>query len=259
MMTDMQESRPTGEVLNDAQAAGDKVSFQSDEFQLAGWLHLPDTELPPVVIGAHGLFSNAAGHRQLRLANALNRVGIAYLRFDHRGCGESDGVFGEATTFDGRCRDMETAVNFARNHPETGDRIGLFGSSIGGAVALATGVREKPLCGVCYAAPMKSDHIGLHMRDQILIQAHEAGLDLTQLRFSIESLVEGLSGFMVIHGDSDRVVQPSEAHRLYRQMVMPKRLIMLKNGDHRLTDQENEDKFIRESISWYQQHLFSRR
>ncbi|MBR9980379.1 MAG: damage-inducible protein CinA, partial [Desulfatitalea sp.] len=60
----------------------------SDGHRLTGTLHLPDVERPPVVIGCHGLLADRRSPKQIALASALGRLGIAYLRFDHRGCGD---------------------------------------------------------------------------------------------------------------------------------------------------------------------------
>ncbi len=71
------------------------ISFFSDGFKLKGYLHLPSTNRPPVVIGSHGLYSSSSSPKQIALADQCNRFGIAYFRFDHRGCGGSEGKFGE--------------------------------------------------------------------------------------------------------------------------------------------------------------------
>ena len=55
---------------------------------------------------------------------------MAYFRYDHRGCGKSNGEFASATTFEGRCRDLISTVKTVRDLPETGDSIALFGSSL---------------------------------------------------------------------------------------------------------------------------------
>ena len=67
-----------------------KITFSSNGFLLSGALHLPTTDLPPVVIGSHGLLSNSSSPKQIQLARKCNEYGIAFFRFDHRGCGQSD-------------------------------------------------------------------------------------------------------------------------------------------------------------------------
>ena len=71
----------------------ENISFNSDSLKLKGVLHLPDDGQPPVVIGSHGLYSSGSSPKQIALAEQCNRLGIAYFRFDHRGCGSSQGEF----------------------------------------------------------------------------------------------------------------------------------------------------------------------
>jgi hypothetical protein len=68
-----------------------KISFLSDNFLLRGILHIPAVEKGPVIIGSHGLLSSGNSPKQIALARRCNDFGIAFFRFDHRGCGKSKG------------------------------------------------------------------------------------------------------------------------------------------------------------------------
>jgi len=113
------------------------ISFVSGGFVLKGKLHLPEAHQPPVVIGSHGLYSSKDSPKQIALAGACNRLGMAYFRFDHRGCGSSQGEFVKVTSLASRCQDLKDAVEAVLKHEDTGRRIGLFGSSMGGTVSLS--------------------------------------------------------------------------------------------------------------------------
>ena len=60
----------------------------------------------PLVVGCHGLLSDRRSPKQTALAGACQRQGMAYFRFDHRGCGESEGRLEEHTTLEARCSDL---------------------------------------------------------------------------------------------------------------------------------------------------------
>src|SRR6056297_607409 len=105
------------------------IWFESDGIKLHGTLHLPDNPKPPVVIGAHGLMSNGDSPKQIALAEICNGIGIAYFRFDHRGCGQSEGEFNAVTSFDGRCRDLLDGIQGLLDMNITDGRFALFGSS----------------------------------------------------------------------------------------------------------------------------------
>jgi pimeloyl-ACP methyl ester carboxylesterase len=112
----------------------------SADVKLAGTLTLPDTKNPsPAAILIHGSGRNDrngtfAGTFHL-LADYLTRQGIAVLRYDKRGVGESTGDYGEATTID-FASDVKAGIDFlkkdSRIDPES---IGLIGHSEGGVIA----------------------------------------------------------------------------------------------------------------------------
>ena len=63
---------------------------------LRAMLNLPDgISHPPVVLNLHGFGGSLSGYKyaHTHLARVLEAKGIACLRFDFYGCGESDGEF----------------------------------------------------------------------------------------------------------------------------------------------------------------------
>lgn len=117
--------------------------------ELAGILSIPDGAGPfPAVVllcgsGPETRDEDVMGHKIfLVLADALNRRGIAVLRYDKRGVGESTGNYATATFAD-LAADAESALRFLRSRPEIApDRVGLVGHSEGGAVAPMMVVRD---------------------------------------------------------------------------------------------------------------------
>ena len=117
-----------------------RIVGSADGVTLAGTLTLPDTEAPaPVVVlisgsGPQDRDEALAGHRPfLVLADHLTRHGVAVLRLDDRGVGESTGSFATATSVD-FADDVVAAVEFLDRRPDVGP-IGLIGHSEGGIVA----------------------------------------------------------------------------------------------------------------------------
>jgi hypothetical protein len=238
----MSEAEETGAVIKE-------ISFTSGNFQLKGTLHLPGSNpSPPVVVGSHGLFSTGDSPKQIALAEKCAGQGIAYFRFDHRGCGRSDGVFRDVTSLDGRRKDLLNAVQAVLNMDETGSTLGLFGSSLGGSAALSVALESGAAVVVTYAAPVTGTRI------VEMLQGKEDGdpeVDPEMLHFDISGKINGIANLLILHGDSDRIVSPSEAHRIYQKAKMPKRLILLRNGDHPMSLPENQEKFVREALSWF--------
>lgn len=109
--------------------------------RLYGMLHLPESSPPatgwPSVILLHGFTGNRTeSHRSfVLLARRLCAAGVACLRFDFRGSGESQGDFAEMTA--GReVEDAVAAADYLRRQPGLDpERVMLLGFSMGGLVA----------------------------------------------------------------------------------------------------------------------------
>ena len=74
----------------------------------------------------------------------LSELGYVTLRFDMRGCGDSEGEFGRVICLE-QVEDTRNALTFLAQHPAVDpERIAVIGSSFGGAVAVyAGGVDER--------------------------------------------------------------------------------------------------------------------
>jgi hypothetical protein len=229
------------------------IHFTSDGLRLNGTLHLPEIKNPPVIVGSHGFFSTGDSPKQLDLAKHCTANGMGFFRFDHRGCGKSEGDFVEVTTFDGRCRDLNAAIDLILTHPETGDHIALFGSSFGGAVALATAAEREVYAVVTAAAPVCLDTI----RPPDISSQEEAsrlhGLDRDRLIFDVTGSLYRVRNLMIFHGDQDTVVPFSNALAIYEKAGVPKTLIRHENGDHPMSKPAHQRDFIKRSVDWYRE------
>ncbi|MBN1116926.1 MAG: alpha/beta fold hydrolase [Bacteroidales bacterium] len=122
----------------------ENITFENTEagIHLSGTLTLPDAKgkYPAVVLisgsGQQNRDEELMGHKPfLVLADHLTRNGIAVLRFDDRGAGESGGDFSKATSFD-FATDVKAAIDYLKSRKEIDPAtIGLMGHSEGGIVA----------------------------------------------------------------------------------------------------------------------------
>jgi len=125
------------------------VTFFSEGVRLAGDLYLPDDlasgEKRAGIVLCHGY----TGVRNIYLpdnARALNVAGYVVLNFDYKGWGDSEGPKTRLAPYS-RVTDVQAALTFLAAQPEvTPDRLGLYGTSYGGATvvwAAATDPRVK--------------------------------------------------------------------------------------------------------------------
>ncbi|HEY4942724.1 MAG TPA: alpha/beta fold hydrolase [Rhizomicrobium sp.] len=130
-----------------------RVTFKNaDAIDLAGTLTFPaDVVASPCVVLAQMLGSpdrdeSFAGHKPFAIwADNLTRRGLAVLRFDKRGAGESDGNHADATTRD-FADDLASAVAYARTRSQIDPRrIGLLGHSEGGNQAAIVAADDRAI------------------------------------------------------------------------------------------------------------------
>lgn len=196
-------------------------------------------------ICCHGMLSTKDSEKHTRLAEILAARGMAALRFDFAGCGESAGVFGE-TTYSSRVADLEAAIAYL---VELGaGRLVLFGSSMGGAVALLAAARDERVVAVATLAAVghPADIESRHPEVAAAIREH-GYVDLSQGRLGpafiedarqhdvISAVGVILAPILVIHGVEDEVVPVSDAHDI-ASAARHVSLNMVDGADHRFSD-----------------------
>lgn len=124
----------------------ENVTFFNDSahIKIAGTLTYPKDKGPfPAVVlipgsgNANRNGSDNEMHRPLfEIADYLTKHGMAVLRCDKRGVGESEGVLNFNTTLEDLASDVKASIYFLHNNPITAiNKLGLIGYSKGGLVA----------------------------------------------------------------------------------------------------------------------------
>ena len=226
----------------------------ADDVILAGDLWMPrgQESAPPyaaiVLVGGTGAQDRNGGRSDLpgyepftQIAERATEEGVAVLRLDDRGVGESGGAFAGTTT-SRAASDVLAAVQWLRRRAEIDStRVGIVGHSEGGLIALVaaasdTGIRSLVLLATAartgrevsrwqrrFVALRDSSLYppGSHeqlLRDAELAAEHQAQIDpwlhewfsLDPLTFA--SRIRGR--VLVIHGESDRQVPVEQASEL---------------------------------------------
>ena len=119
------------------------LSFEVGGERIFGMLHLPiDTSSPrPCVLMLHGFTGTSIEPHRLfvTMARAFANAGIAALRFDFRGSGQSEGVFSDMT-LTRELEDALAAIAVLEGRSDVIDRArtGILGLSMGGLMAALT-------------------------------------------------------------------------------------------------------------------------
>ncbi|MGH7586829.1 MAG: alpha/beta hydrolase family protein [Gemmatimonadales bacterium] len=230
------------------------VSIPSaDGVRLAGTLALPAGASVAWKVGAVVLISGSGpqdrdehvptvrDYRPFReIADTLARRGIAVLRYDDRGFGESTGDFPAATPLD-FAQDVRAAVAWLRARPEIAPgRVGLIGHSEGGLVAPIVAADDKAIGAVVLlAAPARRGREILEYQQRYQV-ARDTTLDPTEVDSALAAGREGLDSLsasnrwwsfvlgydplptavrlgmpvLILHGETDRQVTSDQANEL---------------------------------------------
>ncbi|HIN05687.1 MAG TPA: alpha/beta fold hydrolase, partial [Dehalococcoidia bacterium] len=123
-----------------------EVEFYSEGFKLCGDVYTPDGlkagEVRAAVLLCHGY----TGVKDLYLpdnAKSLNDAGYVVMTFDYKGWGNSEGTRSRLAPYS-RVMDVQAAMTFLALQPEADeDRIGLYGTSYGGATVSWVGAVDQ--------------------------------------------------------------------------------------------------------------------
>jgi len=130
----------------------ERITFQSAGLKINGSIHLPPGMRPgekrPAFIVLHGFGSNSSSSNCMLPCEMLAEWGYVALRFDFRGCGESEGKRANTICLE-QVEDTSAALTFLQTRREVDPaRVALVGSSFGAAVAVYTGGVDKRVAAV---------------------------------------------------------------------------------------------------------------
>jgi pimeloyl-ACP methyl ester carboxylesterase len=211
----------------------EEVTFRNEQagIELAGTLTRPKEgkAMAAVILvsgsGAQDRDESVLGHKPfLVLADYLTRGGIAVLRYDDRGVGQSGGVYATAT-MDSLADDARAALRYLKSRNDIDTQIfGAIGHSEGGSIAFklaaagetdlivslaGPGVRGDSLLSLQRAAIMRAqgaDEAYITNYNAIMDAATELALkakDEAELKASLDKLFEGT----IFAGQSDKVAE----------------------------------------------------
>jgi fermentation-respiration switch protein FrsA (DUF1100 family) len=228
----------------------EKVAFKSEGQNISGILHLPEKQKPLCVIASHGLLSSKDSEKYIALGEKFSQEGMAMLRFDFRGIGESEGRM-EDDTVSRRVIDLGTAIAFVRSHPALGKKIGFIGSSLGGYISLIRASMDQQIKGiVTWATPFHLDDLksnkgteGHPLPEQPFFE------DLPKHR--LLPLLPRVANCMVIHGERDELVPVDQAWEIFQNLSPPKEIHIIEGADHRLTQTAHRERAIQLTVDWF--------
>ena len=242
------------------------INFQGRSGQLKGTIEYPARENPrAVAVFAHCFACGRNSLAAVRIARLLADCGIATLRFDFAGIGESEGQFGE-TGLLGNADDIVAATSALA---ENGLPCNLLiGHSYGGAAAIAAASQIPTVRNlVTIGAPFEVDHVLKTVgADQDRIE-QEGSMVLSILgreavitdEFVKQASNEGQRQriaeldvrLLILHEQDDGIVPYEQGERLFLAARREKDFVTLKGADHLLTAPDSAQQVSSLISDWF--------
>jgi hypothetical protein len=218
--------------------------------RIAGLMVIPPgRKRYPCVILSHGLISSKESSKYTLVSDIFARAGIATCRFDYHGCGDSGGDIAE-TTLTIRLENLDAVTEYVINHPSVdNDNMGILGSSFGGTTCVLKAAKDKRIkCISPWATPYRLDKDGDGTISGILFKEN---IFTDFAKYDVLSEARKVTDALVIHGEMDEVVPCDEGKAIYKNMQKPKKCVIIRGGDHILSDPSHRDKAINLALQWF--------
>ena len=227
----------------------EKTSFPGAQgAPLAAILNWPEGPPRGFALLAHCFTCTKDSKATYWTGRTLAEEGIAVLRFDFSGLGESRGDF-SASSFSSNIEDLLSAVDHLRARYEA-PRL-LVGHSLGGTAALATAGRIPEVRAVAtVASPFDPAHLRRHLSTSGAAGAGEVILDVGGRPYRLgHQFLEDLErhdmgrairdlerALLILHSPVDAVVSVEQAALIFQAARHPKSFVALDGADHLLSD-----------------------
>lgn len=238
--------------------------------QLAGSLELPVEAVPRAfAVYAHCFICGKNIRAAVDISRALCAQGIAVLRFDFTGLGDSAGNLAD-TTLSGNVSDLVQAARFLAER-YAAPKI-LIGHSLGGAAVLEAAHRiESCIAVATIAAPANPEHVIRLFGDarRVIEERGEADVVIAgrKLHFK-KALLDDLRNrhwqenigalrkpLLIFHSPTDATVDISNAGMIFSAARHPKSFVSLSGADHLLSRREDSEYVGRILAAWASKYL----
>ncbi len=255
------------------------VTLENQGQKIFAILHRPlHLKAPyPAMVICPGFGGNKCGKFRLfvTLGRELAKRGIASLRFDYRGAGDSEGEFSEMT-LEGKISDTLACLDFlAKEGQIDARRLGLMGRSLGGVIAILAARRFPLIKSLVLWAPVFNSDPWRQLWEAVKSRSHDfqqqellrhlpihvPSLAFLQqfFRINIKKELEELKEIPLlhIHGELDQIVkiEHAKAYELARKGLSQTRFVQLPRSDHDFSDEQEQRLAIQETCDWYEKTL----
>ncbi len=236
----------------------EEVNFKSiDGIKLSGWL-IPNNKTKSTIIVMHGYPADKAN--LLGIAKFLAKDFNVFL-FDFRSFGNSDGKYTTAGYLEKN--DLLGAIKYLEEEKNI-TKIGLYGFSLGGAVALMT-KHENIKAIVTDSTYAKLSNMVKHMYRIFFIFKYPLvyltklyGLLFLGINIDDVSPVDNIKNIKVpillIHAEKDSQIPLNEAYLLHNANKKAE-LWIVENAEHGMTHSINPEKYEKRVLEFFEENV----
>ena len=232
-------------------AQTETVTIDGDHGKLQGIILKPELKAGqrcPMVLLCHGFMGNKEGAIEKQIAELLQAQGIASIRFDFNGHGQSEGRFQDMTV-PNEIVDAKKVIEYVSRLPYV-ESIAISGHSQGGVVAAMTAgelgaEKIKAVVLLAPAAVLRDDAIRGSTMGAVydpfnpgeyveLFRGMYLGGEYIRTAFSLpiyETAAKYQGPSLIIHGTGDRVVPYTYGER-FHQIWPNSELVIIDRADH---------------------------
>jgi fermentation-respiration switch protein FrsA (DUF1100 family) len=200
-----------------------------DGVRLNAWFFRARDPNAPMLVYFHGNAGNI-GERG-PVASRLAAHGISVLLFDWRGYGKSDGTPTEEALFIDALAAYDHARAEARGHTEPGHtdaaNISVYGESLGGPYAAYVAKQRHVNCVVIENSFPSLGEIG-----DVLYAPIPVGWTARKSLTTVRWLNDAGAPVLVMHGKPDAVIPFAMGLSLYKQLRVPKEMLVSETAGH---------------------------
>lgn len=249
----------------------ERVYFKNaDGIRLAGILDYNQAGNRAYALFSHCFTCNKDLKAIVKISRRLAEHGIAVLRFDFEGLGDSKGSFSDSN-FETNLRDVRAAVEFLTTHHKSPQL--LIGHSLGGAAMLTLAEEIKSAKALTtIASPSTTKHLVEHLSSvsPSIVSEGEGEVVIGGRTWVIKKqFLENLAQYdlyraldeltkphFIIHPSTDETLPYWHAEKMFELTGGPKSLLTLDDSDHLLVNRADDAVYVANMIAnWFERYV----
>ena len=250
----------------------EKVYFENRAgIRLCGIIDHDDAQTRAVALFSHCFTCTKDLKAIVRIGRRLAEFGIAVLRFDFTGLGDSSGSFSDSS-FDSNCDDVRSAIEFIQQ--KLGPPKLLIGHSLGGAAMMKVASEYESVRALTtIASPASTRHLADYLQNTNpeIVEKGEGEVEIGGRTYLLKRhLIENLRDqdlpamlaslsvpHLIFHPLEDTTLPYWHAEKMLQTTGGPGSLITLDRSDHLLVERDGEANFVAEMIELWFRRLLS--